>query len=85
MEPKIPFRSMYYYNNHMYTLAGHLTEAITGRKYENLVQERIFAPLHMNSSSFMPQLSGEALEGLATSYARTDEGDLVPIPQEAYR
>lgn len=45
-------REKFQYNNLMYVVAGLVIERITGRTYEEVVQERIFAPLAMTNSNF---------------------------------
>ena len=40
------------YNNTVIVLAGYLAEVVTGRYYEQLVQELIFEPLQMRRSTF---------------------------------
>ena len=52
MKPSLGFREGYIYNNNMYTLAGLAIEAVSGKTWEENVQERIFKPLEMNSSGF---------------------------------
>lgn len=44
------FRQNFSYNNFMYVVAGIAEERVTKKSWENLVQERIFAPLGMNRS-----------------------------------
>ncbi len=43
-------REKYLYNNFTFTIAGILEERVTGQRWENLVQNRIFQPLEMNDS-----------------------------------
>lgn len=40
------------YNNTVIVLAGHLAEVVTGKYYDQLVQELIFDPLQMSRSTF---------------------------------
>jgi CubicO group peptidase (beta-lactamase class C family) len=47
-EPGTQFR----YNNSGYFLLGSIIEAVTGRTYETVVQERIFRPLGMRGSGY---------------------------------
>lgn len=37
----------------MYMIAGHVAEVIGGKKYEELVKEKLFTPLGMNASIFL--------------------------------
>lgn len=52
LQPNKPFRSTYQYQNLMLMTAGLLEEKITGRKWEELVRERILQPLGMQRSNF---------------------------------
>lgn len=38
------------YSNSGYTLLGYLIETVTGEKYEDVLQDKIFEPLHMDNS-----------------------------------
>jgi len=40
------------YSNSGYTLLGHIVETVSNKSYEELLQERIFTPLNMNSTGF---------------------------------
>jgi len=40
------------YSNAGYTLLGYIVERITGKRYEEVLQERIFSPLGMKNSGF---------------------------------
>lgn len=37
----------------MYMIAGHVAEVIGGKKYEELLKEKLFTPLGMNASIFL--------------------------------
>lgn len=52
LEPAQPIRQSSLYNNLMYAAAGYCLELITGRTWEDFVQENIFNPLNMNSTLF---------------------------------
>jgi len=52
LEPNLDFRSAWQYSNIMYSVAGYLIEQITGKTWEEFVQERIFHPHGMNSRNF---------------------------------
>lgn len=45
-------RTKFQYNNLMYATAGHLAERLAQRTWEDLVRERVFAPLGMTRSNF---------------------------------
>lgn len=50
LEPSATFRGRWQYNNLMFLTAGLVAERVTGRSWDDLVRERILAPLGMNAS-----------------------------------
>jgi CubicO group peptidase (beta-lactamase class C family) len=54
------------YNNSGYFLLGAIIEKVTGKKYADVLQERIFTPLGMKSSGY--DLSGPILPKRASGY-----------------
>jgi CubicO group peptidase (beta-lactamase class C family) len=50
--PEYPPGSKYVYSNTGYALAGAMAEKITGRAWEELLQERLFKPLHITTAGF---------------------------------
>jgi CubicO group peptidase (beta-lactamase class C family) len=52
MEPKVPSRTTFLYNNMMYTAAGYLIELQSGRTWEDFVRERILTPLEMTRTLY---------------------------------
>jgi CubicO group peptidase (beta-lactamase class C family) len=48
--PYMPFRYQYEYNNLMYTVAGEVVGAVSGRGWEEFVNKRIFSPLGMTET-----------------------------------
>ncbi|MEO8934326.1 MAG: serine hydrolase [Xanthomarina sp.] len=51
MDLEKPFRSEFVYNNVMYSLAGQIIEHVDGRTWDAFLQERLFTPLEMKSST----------------------------------
>ena len=51
IEPAYSFRSRYGYQNVMFIAAGELAEAVSGKSWDSLLAERIFAPLGMTSTN----------------------------------
>ena len=49
------FREKFQYNNLMYYAAAYLVEKVADQPWEDFVQERIFLPLGMVTSNFMPE------------------------------
>jgi CubicO group peptidase (beta-lactamase class C family) len=58
--------------------AARIVEVVSGMPFEEFLEQRLFAPLGMKDTTFY--LSEEQLPRLATSYRRTDDGTLEPIP-----
>lgn len=59
-----PFRSKWAYANANFVAAGAYLERVTGKSWENLTRERLFAPLEMRSSGFLMPLDGTRGYGL---------------------
>src|SRR6266516_8031805 len=51
LEPNVSFRSRWQYQNLMFMTAGYLVENRTGRSWDDLIRERVFAPLEMTRSN----------------------------------
>jgi CubicO group peptidase (beta-lactamase class C family) len=52
LEPSREFRTTYQYQNLMFVTAGYLAGKVAGSSWEDLVRQRLFAPLGMKSSNF---------------------------------
>ncbi|MEO7982494.1 MAG: serine hydrolase [Bacteroidota bacterium] len=52
LEPSLPLRQGFLYNNLMYAAAGYIIELLSQKKWEDFVHESIFTPLGMNSTVF---------------------------------
>jgi CubicO group peptidase (beta-lactamase class C family) len=50
LKPATSFRSGFAYDNVLYAVAGQLIEAVSGKTWENFVEERILEPVGMKSS-----------------------------------
>ncbi|MCZ7652495.1 MAG: serine hydrolase [Thermoanaerobaculia bacterium] len=80
LEPKEPIRTLFLYNNMMYAGVGHVVERLSGRTWEQLVQERIFDPLGMTSSNFtIDDLTAAPDHGVPYT-ERRDSDELYAIP-----
>ena len=77
IQPTGQFRVTYGYNNLLYTTAGQLIEAVTGESYEQNLQDRIFGPLGMASSS-ADQASFLSAKDVVTTH-QMREGKMVPL------
>ncbi len=63
----------YTYCNTSYTLLALTVERVSGQKFRDFVNERIFAPLDMNQSHFHDDVS-QIVPNRASGYAPRDEG-----------
>jgi len=52
LEPSQPLRQTFLYNNMMYAGSGYVIELLSGKTWEEFLQERILAPLGMTSTVF---------------------------------
>ena len=52
LDMSYPIRTKHQYNNWLFMVAGHLVECVTGKTYEEFVQERILSPLGMEKTTF---------------------------------
>jgi CubicO group peptidase (beta-lactamase class C family) len=78
LEPSWGLRAQFGYQNIMYLAAGQLAARVTGRTWDELIRERIFAPLGMRASSTsITELRGVA--NLASPHAEQD-GTVRPVP-----
>ncbi|MCF2970851.1 serine hydrolase [Synechococcus sp. Nb3U1] len=77
-DPSQPFRTEFQYQDIVFTCAGALLESITGRNYEDLIQEHWLDPLGMTDSTFSRQ-AALATGRLAQGYGWV-EGQIQPIP-----
>jgi CubicO group peptidase (beta-lactamase class C family) len=52
LEPQEPMRETFLYNNLMFSAVGQIIELKSGKKWEQVVRERIFTPLDMNTTTY---------------------------------
>lgn len=79
MKPRFSLREGYIYNNVMYAMAGIALEKIADSSWERLVSKRLFAPLQMTASCFLPE-EMTAYGNYALSYYQDDSTkELLPI------
>ena len=64
--------SKYSYNNSGYFLLGAIIEHVTGKPYEQVLKENIFAPLGMNNTGY--DHHNTILPKRATGYSKTPDG-----------
>jgi CubicO group peptidase (beta-lactamase class C family) len=78
LEPNRDFRTHWQYQNLMYVTAGYVCEAITGKTWEALVQEKIFDALGMSTSNFSPAKT-QTLEDYSLAYSERKDV-VMPVP-----
>lgn len=74
-----PFRSTYQYNNNMFVAAGLVIQAVTGKPWEEVVRERIFAPLGMETANCTSTVAEQAPDH-ATPHRKRGSAPMAPIP-----
>lgn len=72
LEPSKGFRTTYQYQNLMFMTAGYLAGQLAGKKWEELVRERIFLPLGIENSNFSV-LESQKSTDFALPYAKVKE------------
>ncbi|HSL72380.1 MAG TPA: serine hydrolase [Longimicrobiales bacterium] len=72
LEPTWSFRSNFGYQNIMYLAAGQVAAKAAGKKWDDLVTDRIFAPLGMSSSTTSIKKLASAAD-VSTPHARIDD------------
>ncbi|GGK76397.1 serine hydrolase [Rufibacter glacialis] len=85
LKPSYPFRGGYGYSNLMFIAAGEVVAAVSGKTWEQFIQERIFQPLGMTRSyTSVHQLKG--VENVASPHGNptTDAGKPVPTVLTAW-
>ncbi|KAF8557186.1 beta-lactamase/transpeptidase-like protein [Imleria badia] len=75
LRPAFELREQWSYNNIMYMVAADVIATYSGRPYTSFVEERIFAPLGMTSSTFSP-IKAEASDKFTQGW--TKDGRRVP-------
>jgi CubicO group peptidase (beta-lactamase class C family) len=79
LEPNSSFRERFQYQNLMVVTAGVLAERVTGKSWESLVRERLFAPLGMTRSNTSVTEMAKGDEDFAQPYMPMD-GKAVRVP-----
>jgi CubicO group peptidase (beta-lactamase class C family) len=74
LESCADFRRRFQYSNLTTTASGHLAEIVTGKRWEQLVRERILGPLGMRRTRFAPGSDRNA----TSSYHETARRRIVP-------
>jgi CubicO group peptidase (beta-lactamase class C family) len=69
-----------FYNNTGYYLLGILIENVTGKKYEEVLEEKILRPAGMSRSGYLG--SGAVLDKMASGYTKSITGWKIPFHME---
>lgn len=80
LEPTQPVRTTFLYNNMMYAGAGYVVEALSGKTWEQFVEERIFRPLGMTSTVFSIDEMVKLPDHGVPFTERRDSDELYEIP-----
>ena len=80
LEPSIPLRTGYLYNNLMYSASGQIVEFLSGQTWEDFVTARIFKPLNMSHSMFVTEEMLKTDDFMSPYYEKRDTTTLVPFP-----
>ncbi len=78
LEPSIPLRQGYLYNNIMYIAAGQIVELLSGQTWEDFVRTRIFDQLNMTKSLFCTEEMQKQPDFMAPYYEKRDTDLLLP-------
>ena len=73
-----PLGALWSYNNASFSLAGRVIEAVTGKPFETVAQELLFAPLGMTMSFFFTE--DVMTHRFAVGHIVTPEGTIVATP-----
>jgi CubicO group peptidase (beta-lactamase class C family) len=80
LEPSLPLREGYLYNNLMYMAAGQIIEDVSGQTWEKFVTANIFTPLNMTHSIFVPEDMAKQADFMSPYYEKRDTNTLLPYP-----
>ncbi|GFE84205.1 serine hydrolase [Steroidobacter agaridevorans] len=85
IKPATSFRSGYAYDNMLYVVAGQLIEAVCKDTWENVVRQRILAPLqmeHTTTSSTTPPGANKGWPHGRVSTELRGVGPMTPLPKQ---
>ena len=80
LEPSLPLRQGYLYNNMMYAAAGHIVEQLSGQSWEEYVRTKFFVPLGMSRTIFSTEAMQKQPDFLTAYYEKRDTTTLAPFP-----
>src|SRR5260221_1134730 len=80
LEPSIPLRQGYLYNNLMYAASGQIVEYLSGQTWEEFIRTKIFTPLNMSHSMFVVEDMQKQTDFMTPYYEKRDTTILLPYP-----
>ncbi|MCB0490409.1 MAG: serine hydrolase [Cyclobacteriaceae bacterium] len=80
LEPSLPLRQGYLYNNLMYITAGRVIELLTQQTWEDYTRENFFAPLKMTQSTFFTEDMQKSGNYMKSYYEKLEGATLAPYP-----
>lgn len=80
LEPIIPLRQGYLYNNLMYAASGQIVEQLSGKTWEQFVTDNIFTPLNMTNSMFVVEEMRKQADFATPYYEKRDTNTLLQYP-----
>ena len=80
LEPSIPLRQGFLYNNLMYAASGRILEILSGQSWEDFLKEKIFSPLNMTHTQFVVEEMEKQPDFMAPYYEKRDTTTLLPYP-----
>ncbi|MEO5581053.1 MAG: serine hydrolase [Saprospiraceae bacterium] len=80
LEPSIPLRQGYLYNNLMYAAAGAIIEVLSKQTWEDYVRNKIFNPLGMTHSMFITEEMLKQADFMNPYFEKRDTSLLAPFP-----
>jgi CubicO group peptidase (beta-lactamase class C family) len=66
------------YSNYATALAGYVVERVSGQSFDDYLEQHIFGPLGMRSSSFRQPLPDALVQRMSKGYARASDGEAKP-------
>jgi len=80
LEPSLPLRQDFLYNNMMYYAAGSVVEQVSGQSWEDFTRQRIFEPLGMKATLFDDAAMLKQPDYAVSYFEKRDTTLLQPIP-----
>ncbi len=80
LEPSLPLRQEFLYNNMMYYAAGSVVEQVAGQPWEEFTRQRIFEPLGMKATLFDDAAMLKQPDFAVSYHEKRDTTLLLPIP-----